>query len=40
MSLPAQQKDVASRSWWGLIIPLGLLVMVFVLIEVFGVIPD
>ncbi len=40
MSVPAQQKDVSPRSWWGLIIPLGLLVMVFVLIEVFGVIPD
>jgi len=40
MSRPAPQKDVASRSCCALIIPLGLLVLVFVLIEVFGVIPD
>lgn len=40
MSLPVPQPGAEKRSWWGLIIPVGLLVLVVLLIEVFGVIPD
>lgn len=37
VSVPQSEKKT---QWWLLIIPAGLLIIVFVLIEVFGVIPD
>lgn len=38
MSVPAPESQ--KTQWWVLIIPAGLLIIVFLLIEVFGVIPD